>query len=101
VASEAVSAGGGVALVRFRQRGPAVECTVGDILGPVSARDAGRAVRSAVRSGGADYAIASTAQTVGGMVKAPRLGPILTRRAVTDRPNTLPLALSLGDLELF
>jgi GNAT superfamily N-acetyltransferase len=101
VASAAVDAGAGLVLLRFRHRGPAVECTVGDVVGPEDAGASGRAVRSAMVAGAADYAIASAASPIGGMVRIERLGPIQTRRTVTDGATTLPLELSLGDVELF
>jgi GNAT superfamily N-acetyltransferase len=101
VASRAVDAGSGAVLVRFRIRGPAMECVVGDLVGASDARQAGQAVRRSMRSGGADYAIAATTSAVGGMVRFNRLGPIQTRRSVSSSPTRLPLALSLGDVELF
>lgn len=101
VASRALPVGAGAVLVRFRRRGAAVECTVGDVVGAVSSRRAGRAVRRAMREAGADYAIATTATGVGGMASMPRLGPVQTRRALGHRTNQLPLSLSLGDVEMF
>ncbi len=101
IASRALPAGDGAVLVRFRRRGRATECTVGDVVGDVSAREAGAAVRRAVRGANADYAIATAATAVGGMVPIPRLGPIQTRRAVRDDANGLALSLSLGDVEMF
>ena len=101
VASRAVPAGAGVVLVRFRRRGPAVECTVGDVLGATDRRAAGRAVRQAMRAAGADFALAAASAPVGGMVRSTRLGPIQTRRSVADEPSRAPLALSLGDVALF
>ena len=101
VASRAIRADDGVVLVRFRRRGGAVECTVSDILGTVAPRVAGRAVRDAMREVGADYAIATSANRIRGMVPAPGLGPIQTRRPVSATPCLLPLALTLGDVELF
>lgn len=101
VASRALRVNGGAVLVRFRRRGSAVECTVGDVIGSVAPRDAGAAVRRAMSAEGADYAIATAATDIGGMVRVPRLGPIQTRRAVSTGPNRLPLSLTLGDVELF
>jgi GNAT superfamily N-acetyltransferase len=101
IASRALPAGGGAVLVRFRRRGRAIECTVGDVVGDVTARQAGHAVRRAMRDAKADYAIATGSSGVSGMLPAPRLGPIQTRRAVSDEPNQLALALSLGDVEMF
>lgn len=101
VASRAVRVGDGAAVVRFRQRGEAVECTVADVIGCIDRRAAGSAVRYAMREGGADYAIAAAVTPIGGMVAAPGLGPIQTRRAVAAASNPLPLDLTLGDVELF
>jgi GNAT superfamily N-acetyltransferase len=101
VASVAIPAADGAAVVRFRQRGNAVECTLGDVIGTTDRRAAGAAVRDAMGRAGGDYAIAAAVSPVGGMVSANRLGPIQTRREVAARPNRLPLALTLGDVELF
>jgi GNAT superfamily N-acetyltransferase len=101
VASTALPDGRGMALVRFRRRGAAVECAVGDVVGVTDRRSVGIAVRSAMRIGGADYALASIHSPVGGMVRASRLGPIQTRRDLGPSTTRLPLALSLGDVELF
>jgi GNAT superfamily N-acetyltransferase len=91
----------GALLLRLRRRGEAVECTVGDALGFVRAGEAGAALRRALSTAGADYAIASTETPVGGMVGASRLGPIQTRRQVGTAAIDQPLSLSLGDVELF
>lgn len=101
VASRAVPAGTGAVVVRFRQRGESVECTIGDVLGTPTPKEARRAVRLALRVGEADYAIATTAAHVAGMMPMARLGPIQTRRAVASGATTAPLRLSLGELELF
>lgn len=101
VASRALRAGDGAVIVRFRRRGDAVECTVGDVIGTVQPAVAGRALRSAMRAVGADYAIATAGTPIRGMVSAPGLGPLQTRRAVSDEPNRLSLALALGDVETF
>lgn len=101
VASTAIRVGPGMTLVRFRRRGAAVECAVGDVVGVTDRRAVGVAVRSAMRGGDADYALASVHAPVGGMVRASRLGPIQTRRDLAPGTTRLPLALSLGDVELF
>ena len=101
VGSVAVPAGDGAVLVRYRTRGPAVECTVGDVVGPVSSRGAGSALRRAVRLQPADYALAAAGSPIGGMVEVARLGPVLARRDVSPGASQLPLDLSLGDVELF
>lgn len=101
VASRALPVGKGAVVVRFRRRGGAQECTVGDIIGEVDPAAAGRAVRSAMREAGADYAIATAGTPLRGMVAAPGLGPLQTRRAVSGDASRLPLALALGDVEMF
>jgi GNAT superfamily N-acetyltransferase len=101
VGSRAVRAGNGAMLVRLRQRGASVECTIGDVLGTPTPREARRAIRHALRAGSADYAIATTAMPIAGMVPVARLGPVQTRRAVVAVASTLPLRLSLGEVELF
>jgi len=101
VSSRAIRIASGAALVRFRQRGSAVECTVGDVIGTVSHRQAGHAIRRAMREGGADYAIAGSVNDIGGMLRSSRLGPIQTRRQLSDGANRLPLSLTLGDVEMF
>jgi hypothetical protein len=87
-------------LLRFRRRGPAIECAVGDVVGPEDRGASGRAVRAAMATGGADYAIAAVSSPVGGMVRVDRLGPVQARRAVANGATSLPLELSLGDVEL-
>jgi hypothetical protein len=101
VASRAVRADAGAVLLRFRQRGTALECTIADVVGCADPRAVGVAVRNALREGGADYAIASTATPVAGMVSSRRVGPTQTRRDLASPSNALPLALTLGDVELF
>jgi hypothetical protein len=101
VASRAVPVGEGALVVRLRRRGSAAECTVGDVLGAVTARAAGSALKKALTASRADYAIASAHTAVGGMVRSSRLGPIQTRRAVSSDAYDQELALALGDVELF
>jgi GNAT superfamily N-acetyltransferase len=102
VASRALPVGSdGVLLMRLRQRGDAVECTIGDLLGAVAPRAGGAVLRALLRETSADYAIASAHTPLGGMVRSTRLGPIQTRRQVGSTPYDEPLALALGDVELF
>lgn len=100
VSSRALTVDGGAVVLRFRRRGAAVECTVADVLGVPDARSAGDSVRRALRAVAADYAIAAAGTPVGGMVPVSRLGPVLTRREVSE-PLGPPLSLTLGDIELF
>jgi GNAT superfamily N-acetyltransferase len=100
VSSRALPVPAGAVVVRFRRRGAAVECTVADVLGSPAPAAAAAAVGAAMRAARADYAIAAARTPVSRMVTAPRLGPIQTRREVSA-PVDLPLALTLGDIELF
>jgi GNAT superfamily N-acetyltransferase len=101
VSSRALPVGGeGAVVARFRTRGEAVECTVADVLGMADRRSAGSVLRRALRTAGADYAIAAGGTPVAGMVGASRLGPVHTRREVGEDAGT-PLSLVLGDVELF
>jgi GNAT superfamily N-acetyltransferase len=100
VSSRALPVPAGAVVLRFRRRGSAVECTVADVLGSPTPRAAAAAVRRAMRTARADYAIATARTPIAGMVTTARLGPILTRRDVAA-PLGLPLALTLGDIELF
>jgi hypothetical protein len=95
----------GLALFRLRRRGPATEATVVEVLVPdgdvrLAARLAGRVVQAS----GADYAVASLARPAlrAGFVPLPRVGPIVTWRALAEpgRPDLASWRLVLGDLEL-
>jgi len=102
VASRAIPIGDeGALLVRLRRRGNAVECTVGDVLGEAPLRASRVVLRRVLRDTRADYAIASAHTPIGGMLRSSRLGPIQTRRQVGPEPYEQPLALALGDVELF
>ncbi len=89
----------GLVIGRVRQRGSASELAVCELLTPTR-RAAHAAVRGALRTTGADYAIGLGRSRVPGMVPLPRQGPILTWRQLSPdgRP---PDALALGDVELF
>ena len=91
---------GGIAVFRVRQRGPAVEATVCELLVPEGDRRAARRLfRRVAATVGADFAVAAGA---GGAV-VPRLGPILTWKGVAAGAALPPLAdwrLALGDVEL-
>ena len=93
----------GCAVVRFRRRGPALECTVAETLLPDARRGIG-VLREAAAAVGADYLIAARGfGTPRSFLPAPGVGPVLTWRPV-GRPGTprmRDLALSLGDVELF
>jgi GNAT superfamily N-acetyltransferase len=105
VASQVAEAERGVGILfRLRRRGGATECTIGDVLGRPDDRAVGDAVRSVLRSGVADYALAGSPAMgrLPGFIPTRRLGPILTWRS-TEGPGGAPppFALALGDLELF
>ncbi|HUQ63662.1 MAG TPA: GNAT family N-acetyltransferase [Acidimicrobiales bacterium] len=97
----------GVAVFRVRRRGACSEVTICDLLVPENdAAVKARLVRSVLRESGADYAVeAGGGRLVGaGMVRAPRQGPVLTWRGLTDperRPTLEKWSLVLGDIELF
>jgi GNAT superfamily N-acetyltransferase len=89
----------GLVVGRVRNRGSASELAVCDLLTP-DRRSARAAVRRALRTTGADYAVGLGTSRVPGMAPLPRQGPILTWRPVSagSRPPDL---LGLGDVELF
>jgi hypothetical protein len=99
------SPAGGLAVFRLRRRGRAVEATVCDVLVP----DGDRAVEqrlmkriASVRE--ADYLLRVDRRVwAHGLVRLPRVGPVLTYRSLDGSP--IPAigdhALTLGDLELF
>lgn len=102
-----VSRGGGLtdgfAVVRLRRRGAAVEGTVCELHTPPGDH---RAVRELLRQvEGADYLLAAGSAPFlrAGLLPAPRQGPIVTWRDVTehDPPALDQWHLTLGDLELF
>ncbi len=93
----------GVAVVRARRRGTAVELTVAELAAP-SPVAAARVVRSALRATRADFALAlpATGAASGGGVPVPSLGPLLVARAISTQPPAAKAwRLSMGDVELF
>jgi GNAT superfamily N-acetyltransferase len=102
-----VAAGGiadGLALFRIRARGRAKEVALSAVLVPEGARrTAGRLVRSVARAAEADYVLAIGRDRVapGGMIRLPRVGPLLTYREVTATAPPAAWDLTLGDIELF
>jgi hypothetical protein len=97
---------GGVAVLRLRRRGPALECVLCEVLTPAGDPGAKRAlVRSVVRQCGADYVITLGRPPAGrgGFVRAPGQGPLLTWRPLSTGSVGARLddwALTLGDVEL-
>ena len=96
----------GLAVYRVRRRGRAREAVLCDALVPGGDADGVRALVGAVaRATRADYVLAADRPGLGhGTVPVPRLGPVLTWRAVTADAPPVPLAgwrLTMGDVELF
>ncbi len=95
---------GGVALFRVRNRGPAREVALCDLLVPRGdPRVARRLVQALLRVADADYLIRLGGGVVapGGMIRLPGQGPLLTWRAVSDPVVPREWDLTLGDIELF
>jgi GNAT superfamily N-acetyltransferase len=94
----------GLLIFRLRRRGPALEAVIAERLLPTSTRP-GPLVRRVLHATGADYAIALRApgERATGLLPAPRQGPLLVWRSLTEarRPSRRAWALSLGDVELF
>lgn len=92
-----VQVGGATAYYRVRRRGQATETAVCDVVGEPAAK----AMVTAARAAGADYAVCLGPRR--GFVPVPGHGPVLTWRAVCDerRPSRRDFDLSLGDIELF
>ena len=100
------SARSGVAVFRCRRRGQAVEAAVCDVIVPGDdPRARGRVLRRLRAAVDADYLMAIDPRPIGPgpLVRVPRLGPILTARALADTPPVAlrDWALTLGDVELF
>lgn len=108
VSSRVVPAGrslaDGFVLLRLRRRGAAVECTVGDQVVPGAPSRAAAAIRGALRSTKADYALAGAAggEKLPGFATTDRLGPVVAWRGVQQHSSPPPrFRFELGDLELF
>jgi hypothetical protein len=94
----------GVVFFRLRRRGPATEVAITDTLVPAGdARLAGRLSRRLLRACGGDYAILLGPSRPPGWLRLPRMGPVLTWRALVDTevPPIEQWELSTGDVELF
>jgi hypothetical protein len=94
----------GMAIFRVRARGAAKEVALGAVLVPEGdRRSASRLVRAVAHSADADYLLAIGRETFGpgGLVRLPRVGPLLTYRAVTATAPPVAWNLTLGDIELF
>ncbi len=99
----------GLVLFRLRERGGAVEAMVGDLLVPAGggAGAARHLLGRIVDEARPDYLIATAGpfgEVLGrGLVPMPRLGPMLTWRALgqADVPRLGDWSFTLGDIELF
>ena len=95
--------GRGLAVYRVRRRGPAREAALCEVLVPAGERRAAdRLVRAVGRAARPDHVIRLNGPG-GGFVPVPRLGPVLTWRALAapDRPPARrEWDLALGDVEL-
>ncbi|MGH9057609.1 MAG: GNAT family N-acetyltransferase [Acidimicrobiales bacterium] len=96
----------GVVFFRVRNRGPAREAVIADLLvprGDRARRAAGRLCQRALDASGADYEVTLGSRRPPGWLPLPRQGPLLTWRALAreDAPAVDEWALSTGDVELF
>jgi GNAT superfamily N-acetyltransferase len=96
----------GVAVLRLRPRGTAVEAVLCDVIVPWGdERTATRLVRRAVDALEADYVIRVSPRAFarGGFLRLPRSGPVLVHRSVRAQGGSTMAdwALTLGDVELF
>lgn len=94
----------GLAIFRIRTRGPAREAALVALLTRAGdRRGAAHLVREVARVAEADYVLGLGGPAVwpGGLVRVPRVGPILTCRPVTAPTVPARWDLTLGDIELF
>jgi hypothetical protein len=94
----------GAACFRLRQRGPAVEATIGDLLVPGGrAADRRRLIGAVLRATGAHYALVLGGRPADGITPLPGQGPTLVWRELceTTRPPLDRWSLGMGDIELF
>ena len=100
----ALATSDGLAIFRFRRRGPARELAIALLLSPTESgtKRLARAVVRAAR-GNADYAVAIGAAPLASFVPVPKAGPTLVWRSLNDNkfPQLDDWALTLGDIELF
>ncbi|MEO6468370.1 MAG: GNAT family N-acetyltransferase [Acidimicrobiia bacterium] len=94
----------GLAIFRIRARGSAREAALVALLTPAGDRKAAAGlVKELVRVADADYVLGLGGPPVwpGGMVRLPRIGPMLTCRPIGDGVAPTRWNLTLGDIELF
>ncbi|MEI7591681.1 MAG: GNAT family N-acetyltransferase [Actinomycetes bacterium] len=94
----------GFIIFRTRKRGHAIEAVIAEVLVPDSDRTRiGKLLIDILRKSKSDYLIAAGPRQPG-LVSIPRLGPVLTWRAINTASSQPPLKdwhLSMGDIELF
>jgi hypothetical protein len=93
----------GIAIFRIRRRGSAREAALVSVLAPAADhRTVAELVRAVTRVADADYVLAlgGPPRWPGGLVRLPKVGPLLTTRSLASPPPTR-WDLSLGDIELF
>jgi GNAT superfamily N-acetyltransferase len=94
----------GLAVFRIRRRGPAREAALVALLTRAGdRRGAAALVRAVARQADADYVLAlgGPARWPGGLVRIPKVGPILTCKPVVAAAVPPSWDLTLGDVELF
>jgi GNAT superfamily N-acetyltransferase len=94
----------GVVIFRLRRRGPATEVAIVDTVVPGGDPQlAGRLGRQVLDASGGDYVISLGSPRPRGWLRLPRIGPLLTWRALADveAPPIGEWELSAGDVELF
>jgi len=95
----------GVVVFHLRQRGPATEATICDVLLPEGGRSLEHGVMGRIASATrADYLLRiDRRRAARGWLPTPRSGPIVTVRDVggTELPTLDRWSLSMGDVELF
>lgn len=97
-------AGGGIALVRLRRRGPITEAVVGLTGDAGTSNERTKALGAVGRVTGADSTLVlGRGLASAGFVPLPGGGPVLTWRALNDRaqPPLGAWALTMSDVELF
>lgn len=96
--------GHGLAIFRVRARGSAKEAALVALLTRAGdRRAAAKLVRSVARAADADYVLAlgGPTRSPGGLMRLPKVGPILTWKPVCAPAPPTRWDLTLGDIELF
>jgi GNAT superfamily N-acetyltransferase len=89
----------GTGIFRLRRRGPAVECTICELL----AADGRRTLQTLAAAVDADYLLIAGGWRADHLIPLPGQGPMVTTRDLsTEAPSEVAgFSFSLGDLELF